>query len=130
MYAGPSSPEENVAKFRKSLSDADLTHRQNAERLLCLNHQARHDIGRDELRLDTTSGPLDVLSSVKRVGNYARVPRCVRRNRILWATLPSDCPRGSISVQGVPHGAMDAFAARDSGIQDTSQAFFAKALPM
>jgi hypothetical protein len=63
---------ENVAKLRETLSDANPTHRQSPEHLSFLNHPAA-DVEVDELRLETTLGPLDVLSSIKGVGDYARV---------------------------------------------------------
>jgi hypothetical protein len=63
---------ENVAKLRETLSDLNPTHRQTPQRLSFLNNP-RPDVTVNSLYLETTLGPVDILSSIKGVGDYVRV---------------------------------------------------------
>jgi hypothetical protein len=63
---------ENVAKLRDVLRDLNPTHRQTPQRLSFLENPAPEaDV--KNLYLGTTLGPLDILSSIQGVGDYARV---------------------------------------------------------
>jgi hypothetical protein len=80
------------------LSDANPTHRQGTECLSFLNHPAP-DTELDELRLDTTLGPLDVLTTIQGVGDYARVHDASIEIRLFerlgFASLLAPSPAGA-----------------------------------
>ena len=63
---------ENVAKLREVLRDLNPTHRQTPQRLSFLDNPSA-DVQVRNLYLETTLGPVDILSSIKGVGDYARV---------------------------------------------------------
>ncbi len=63
---------ENVARLRDVLGDLNPTHRQTPQRLSFLDNPAP-DVEVKNLHLGTTLGPMDILSSIKGVGGYARV---------------------------------------------------------
>lgn len=63
---------ENVAKLRDALRDLNPTHRQTPQCLSFLENPAP-DAEVKNPYLGTTLGPLDILSSIKGVGDYARV---------------------------------------------------------
>lgn len=63
---------ENVAKLRDVLRDVNPTHRQTPQRLSFLDNPAA-DVEVKNLYLGTTLGPVDILGSIKGVGDYARV---------------------------------------------------------
>jgi hypothetical protein len=63
---------ENVAKLRETLRDLKPTHRQTPQRLSFLDNPPS-DIELRNVYLETTLGPLDILSSIKGVGDFARV---------------------------------------------------------
>jgi hypothetical protein len=63
---------ENVAKLRETLRDLHPTHRQTPQRLSFLdNPEPGAQI--KNLYLGTTLGAVDILGSIKGVGDYARV---------------------------------------------------------
>jgi hypothetical protein len=63
---------ENVAKLRRVLQDLNPTHRQTPQRLSFLDNPSP-DVEIHNLYLGTTIGPVDILTSIKGVGDYARV---------------------------------------------------------
>ena len=63
---------ESVAKLRETLGDLKPTHRQTPQRLSFLDNP-NPGVEVHNLYLETTLGPLDILSSIKGVGDYARV---------------------------------------------------------
>jgi predicted nucleotidyltransferase len=63
---------ENVAKLREVLRDLNPTHRQTPQRLSFLDNPAP-DAEVKNLYLGTTLGAVDLLGSIKGVGDYARV---------------------------------------------------------
>jgi hypothetical protein len=63
---------ENVAKLRETLRELNPTHRQTPQRLSFLDNPAP-DVDLRNLYLETTLGPVDILSSIKGVGDFARV---------------------------------------------------------
>lgn len=63
---------ENVAKLRNALQDLNPTHRQTPQRLSFLENPSP-EVEVKNLYLGTTLGPVDILSSIKGVGDYARV---------------------------------------------------------
>jgi hypothetical protein len=63
---------ENVAKLRETLRDLNPTHRQTPQRLSFLDNPPA-DAEVRNLYLETTLGPVDILTSIKGVGDYARV---------------------------------------------------------
>jgi hypothetical protein len=63
---------ENVAKLREVLRDLNPTHRQTPQRLSFLDNPGS-DVEVKNLYLGTSLGPLDILGSIKGVGDYARV---------------------------------------------------------
>lgn len=63
---------ETVAKLRETLRDLNPTHRQTPQRLSFLDNPPP-DAEVHNLYLETTLGPVDILSSIKGVGDYARV---------------------------------------------------------
>lgn len=64
--------QENVAKLREVLRDLNPTHRQTPQRLSFLDNPGE-DVQVNNLYLETSLGPVDILSSIKGVGGYARV---------------------------------------------------------
>lgn len=62
----------NVARLRDVLRDLNPTHRLTPQRLSFLDNPAS-DVEVRNLYLGTTLGPVDILSSIKGVGDYARV---------------------------------------------------------
>jgi hypothetical protein len=63
---------ENVGRLREVLRDLSPTHRQTPQRLSFLDNPGP-DVEVRNLYLGTTLGPLDILSSIVGVGDYARV---------------------------------------------------------
>ena len=63
---------ENVAKLRDVFRDLNPTHRQTPQRLSFLDNPSP-DVEVKNLYLGTTLGPVDFLTSIKGVGDYARV---------------------------------------------------------
>jgi hypothetical protein len=63
---------ESVAKLRETLRDLNPAHRQTPQRLSFLNNPPP-DVDVRNLYLETTLGPLDILSSIMGVGDFARV---------------------------------------------------------
>jgi hypothetical protein len=63
---------ENVARLRDVLRDVNPTHRQTPQRLSFLDNPGP-DADIKNLYLGTTLGALDILGSIKGVGDYARV---------------------------------------------------------
>jgi hypothetical protein len=63
---------ENVEKLRRNLSDLKPTHRLSPQRLSFLDNPAP-GLSVNNLYLETTLGPVDVLGSIKGVGDFARV---------------------------------------------------------
>ena len=63
---------QTVEKLRETLRDLRPTHRQTPQRLSFLDNPSP-GVAIHNLYLDTTLGPLDILSSIKGVGDYARV---------------------------------------------------------
>jgi hypothetical protein len=63
---------ENVARLRDVLRDLNPTHRQTPQRLSFLENPAP-EVAVKNLYLGTSLGPLDILSSIQGVGEYARV---------------------------------------------------------
>jgi hypothetical protein len=63
---------ENVARLRETLRDLNPTHRLTSQRLSFLDNPAP-GTGVQNLYLETSLGPVDVLSSIKGVGDYSRV---------------------------------------------------------
>jgi hypothetical protein len=63
---------ENVARLRDVLRDLNPTHRQTPQRLSFLENPDP-SVEVKNLYLGTALGPLDVLGSIKGVGDYARV---------------------------------------------------------
>ena len=63
---------EHVARLRDVLRDLNPTHRQTPQRLSFLENPAA-DAEVKNLYLGTTLGPVDILSAIKGVGDYARV---------------------------------------------------------
>jgi hypothetical protein len=64
--------QETVAKLREALADLNPTHRLTPQRLSFLDNPPA-DVEVRNLYLETTLGPVDILSSIKGVGDYARV---------------------------------------------------------
>jgi hypothetical protein len=63
---------ENVARLRDVLRDLNPTHRQTPQRLSFLENPAP-GVEVNNLYLGTALGPLDILSFIQGVGDYARV---------------------------------------------------------
>jgi hypothetical protein len=63
---------ENVTKLRDTLRDLNPTHRQTPQRLSFLDNPAPGTEVKN-LYLGTTLGAVDILGSIKGVGDYARV---------------------------------------------------------
>jgi hypothetical protein len=63
---------ENVEKLRRNLSDLKPTHRLTPQRLSFLDNPAP-GASVNNLYLETTLGPVDVLGSIKGVGDFGRV---------------------------------------------------------
>jgi hypothetical protein len=63
---------ENVAKLRRNLVDLQPTHRLTPQRLSFLENPAP-GVEINNLYLETTLGPVDVLGSIKGVGDFERV---------------------------------------------------------
>ena len=63
---------ENVAKLRETLKDLKPAHRLTPQRLSFLENPGP-DVEVRNLYLETTLGPVDVLSSIKGVGDYTQV---------------------------------------------------------
>jgi len=63
---------ENVARLRNVFRDLNPTHRQTPQRLSFIDNPSP-DVEVKNLYLGTTLGPVDILSSITGVGDYARV---------------------------------------------------------
>ncbi len=63
---------ENVAKLREVFRDVKPTHRLTPQRLSFLDNPSA-DVEVHNLYLETNLGPVDILSSIKGVGDYAQV---------------------------------------------------------
>jgi hypothetical protein len=63
---------ENVEKLRRNLRDLQPTHRLTAQRLSFLDNPAP-GVSVNNLYLETTLGPVDILGSIKGVGDFERV---------------------------------------------------------
>lgn len=63
---------DNVARLRDTLRDLNPTHRLTPQRLSFLENPAP-GTGVQNLYLETTLGPVDILGSIKGVGDYSRL---------------------------------------------------------
>lgn len=63
---------DNVEKLRRNLGDLKPTHRMTPQRLSFLDNPSP-GVGVNNLYLETSLGPVDVLGSIKGVGDFARV---------------------------------------------------------
>jgi hypothetical protein len=64
--------QENIEKLRQNLRDLRPTHRLTPQRLSFLDNPAP-GVDVNNLYLETTLGPLDILGSIKGVGDFERV---------------------------------------------------------
>jgi hypothetical protein len=79
---------ENVAKLRDTLRDLHPTHRQTPQRLSFLDNPAP-DTEVKNLYLSTALGAVNVLGSIRGVGDYARVREVAQQ-------APPVCPQRAI----------------------------------